>query len=482
MSVMPSFGVALTVTIVMRKTALTSIVPCKKETRKKAKKRDFWRMGERGFPDMKWATKKKQLVRRRFAVYGIISSSTVDDETFLNQRFAVAHFVSKNSLSPTPLGNHNASELKEVFQPLETKRKKEKKEKGEGVGAIQKEQGTMKREAFFMHHGKEDIERQLVGRPHQNLKGKVWSNVPPKLLWDEFRMVLGGQPTPCFFLQQNRQLAKLLSGFVTGQITVAKVVVTVAAQSLARSRGKWPAAARELSLSFRSAAVCLVVFGSLLSFSSLLWYRLETTGLIWANESAIKEHLVSVFSLSDVGDIRVCARLHREPCQASNRFALFHVLPTLSFLHIFLFPVTSEIASRSLNRGWWCSAVSRATLFCRRRVFTDGNRPVPSLADVDPTALLWAPEASQAQVAMDVVERKEAVQEKTENDARKDWVAMWKKTWRLEQTKEGRCLSLARWCVGMNVDIVNVQSLFPHFQSCWALLLFSKQCGSRWKR
>ena len=29
-------------------------------------------------------------------------------------------------------------------------------------------------------------------------------------------------------------------------------------------------------------------------------------------------------------------------------------------------------------------------------IFTDWNRPVPSLADVDPTALLWAPEASQA--------------------------------------------------------------------------------------
>ena len=78
---------------------------------------------------------------------------------------------------------------------------------------------------------------------------------------------------------------------------------------------------------------------------------METTGLFWANESAIKEHQVSVFSLSDVGDIRVCARLHREPCQASNRFALYHVLPTLSFLHIFLFPVTSETASRSLSRG-----------------------------------------------------------------------------------------------------------------------------------
>ena len=35
----------------------------------------------------------------------------------------------------------------------------------------------------------------------------------------------------------NRQLAKLLSGFVTGQIAVAKVVFTVAAQSLAW--GKW---------------------------------------------------------------------------------------------------------------------------------------------------------------------------------------------------------------------------------------------------
>ena len=52
-----------------------------------------------------------------------------------------------------------------------------------------------------------------------------------------------------------RQLAKLLSGFVTGQITVAKVVVTVAAQSLAWGR-KWLAAALELSLSFRSCS-CL---------------------------------------------------------------------------------------------------------------------------------------------------------------------------------------------------------------------------------
>ena len=37
---------------------------------------------------------------------------------------------------------------------------------------------------------------------------------------------------------RNRQLAKLLSGFVTGQITVAKVVVMVAAQSLELAWGK----------------------------------------------------------------------------------------------------------------------------------------------------------------------------------------------------------------------------------------------------
>ena len=51
------------------------------------------------------------------------------------------------------------------------------------------------------------------------------------------------------------------------------------------------------------------------------------------------------------------------------------------------------------------------------------------------------------------------------------------KTGRLEQTKEDRCLPLARWCVGMNVDIVNVQSFFSHFQSCWALLLFENKVG-----
>ena len=47
----------------------------------------------------------------------------------------------------------------------------------------------------------------------------------------------------------NRQLAKLLSGFVTGQIAVAKAVVTVAAQSFVWEMTT--AAALELSLSFR---------------------------------------------------------------------------------------------------------------------------------------------------------------------------------------------------------------------------------------
>ena len=130
---------------------------------------------------------------------------------------------------------------------------------------------------------------------------------------------------------------------------------------------------------------------------------------------------VSVFSLSDVGDIRVCARLHREPCQASNRFALFNVLPTLRTLHIFLFPVTSETASRSLSRGWWCSAVSRATLFCRSSTET-GQSPRSPMS----IRLPCCRRQKQVKLAMDVVERKEAMQEKSEDDAGKDWVATWK--------------------------------------------------------
>ena len=74
-----------------------------------------------------------------------------------------------------------------------------------------------------------------------------------------------------------------------------------------------------------------------------------------------------------------------------------------------------KLHGRWLSRGWWCSAVSRATLFCRSSLW---NRPVPSLADVDPTAFV--------KLAMDVVERKEAMPEKSENDARKDWAATWK--------------------------------------------------------
>ena len=69
----------------------------------------------------------------------------------------------------------------------------------------------------------------------------------------------------CEPLTCNRQLAKLLSGFVTGQIAVAKAVVTVAAQSFV-----WEmtiAAAFELSLSFR---ICSCLSDSLLDLCLVL--------------------------------------------------------------------------------------------------------------------------------------------------------------------------------------------------------------------
>ena len=171
-------------------------------------------------------------------------------------------------------------------------------------------------------------------------------------------------------------------------------------------------------------------------------------------------------------------RLRRESCQSSNRLALFHVLPTLSFLHIFLFPVTSETASRSLSRGSWCSAVSRATLFCRSSPTETGQSPRSPMS-IRLSALLWAPEASQACNGRSWKKRGHAREEREWRQKRLSCNV--KKTRRLEETKEDRCLTstLARWCVGMNVDIVNVQSFFPLFQSCWALLLFSKREVSR---
>ena len=179
-------------------------------------------------------------------------------------------------------------------------------------------------------------------------------------------------------------------------------------------------------------------------------------GLFWANESAIKEHQLSVFSLSNVGDI-FCTRLHRGPCQVGNRFALFMFSQHWAF---FTFSFSQSQVKLPVDR--WAEAEGAPQCQERR-------------CSVDPTDLLWAPGASQA--CNGRRGWKKRGQEKSEmTPHRKDWSATWK-TWRFEQTKEGRCLTLARWCVGMNVDIVNVQSFFPHFQSCWALLLFSNKMG-----
>ena len=105
---------------------------------------------------------------------------------------------------------------------------------------------------------------------------------------------------------------------------------------------------------------------SLVPYYDADWRPLVCFGPTNRRSKNIRSRSFRSLAMSETSEfIRVGARLHREPCQASNRFALFHVLQTLSFLHIFLFPVTSETASRSFSRGWWCSAVSRATLFCR---------------------------------------------------------------------------------------------------------------------
>ena len=152
----------------------------------------------------------------------------------------------------------------------------------------------------------------------------------------------------------------------------------------------------------------------------------------------------------------------------------FMFIPTLSFLHIFLFPVTSETASRSLSRGWRCSTVSRATLFCRSSPTETGQSPRSPMS-----ILTCCGRQEQVKLAMDVVERKEAKRRARMTPGKIELQRA--KTWRLEQTKEGRCLTLARWYVGMNVKIVNVQSFFPIFSLAGHFFYF-KQGGSQWKR
>ena len=133
-------------------------------------------------------------------------------------------------------------------------------------------------------------------------------------------------------------------------------------------------------------------------------------------------------------------------------------------LHIILLPVTRETVSRSLIKGWRCSAFLGATLFCR------SLPPVHPFVDVDPTDSLWAPGPNQGCSAGGV-----------------------KKTWRFEQTKRGSLRyrgPLVRWNERRRRACQIILFFFfffffffcCYFQSCYALLLFSKQGGSRWKK
>ena len=116
-------------------------------------------------------------------------------------------------------------------------------------------------------------------------------------------------------------------------------------------------------------------------------------------------------------------------------------------------------------------------------IFTDWNRPVPSLADVDPTALLWAPEASQACNGRSWKKRGHAREEREWRQERLSCNV--KKPEGSNKLKPWRSLpyfgSLVRWKERRHRKSRS-SHFFSHSQSCWALLLFLKQGGSRWKR
>ena len=190
-----------------------------------------------------------------------------------------------------------------------------------------------------------------------------------------------------------------------------------------------------------------------------------------------KNYQASVFSAQRCRR-HLCARVRREPCQVGNRFALFHVSLNTEISSNFPFP----------SHKWNCQSIVEQRLKVLRSFKSDavlslGSSPTetsqspPSPISIRLTCC-WRQE--QVKLAMDEVERKEAKRRARMTPGKIE--RQREKTWRLEQTKEGRCLTLARWCVGMNVDIVNVQSFFFLF---WVLLGISfifKQGGSRWKR
>ena len=123
---------------------------------------------------------------------------------------------------------------------------------------------------------------------------------------------------------ENRQLAKLLSGFVTGQIVVAKVVVTVAAQSGLHGENDQRLHSSSV-FTTEVAAVCLVVFGFLL----VPYFDADWRPLVCFGPTNRRSKNIRSRSFRSAMPETSFALVHREPCQVGNRFALFHVSPNV---------------------------------------------------------------------------------------------------------------------------------------------------------
>ena len=186
-----------------------------------------------------------------------------------------------------------------------------------------------------------------------------------------------------------------------------------------------------------------------------------------------------------------CTRTHREPCKVGNLLAVAHASPNIEL-------TSHSIPSQKWNYQQIVEQTLKVVRIQQRRCswsvelyLCDSNRPVPSLANVNPTGFLWAVGANQA---CNGGGWEKSGQEKSKMTPAKVALHNVKnKPWKLEQTKKRVIALRARWCVGVNIDFVNVQSFFfCHFQSCCALpsflfknrlftakevFLFTERCG-----
>ena len=216
--------------------------------------------------------------------------------------------------------------------------------------------------------------------------------------------------------------------------------------------GYWLGAALELSVfPSKVGAVCLWI--------PLLFLVILPTGDYWFGlGQRIDKQKTCGIGLSMPG---TPARICREPCKVSNRFAAAPISPNTELTSHYPFS-SHQLNFQQIWDRW--TASEGAPHFQERRcsVETGQYRLARSLVSI------WQTSCGRQQKACNGGGWEKRGQEKSENDARKDWAAEpEKKNWRLKQTKTERVGAYIGSPVRWNEGRSRKRSvIFSYFESC----------------